>query len=82
MFAAYKLDRDQVEVAVARTEAYFHITMFHPGTGWIPTPQGVAWAVSAMEAIELLGKAAGVGKSALMESYKDKERLPDHLRRK
>lgn len=82
VFAAYKLDKDQVRVAIARTEAYFHLTMFHPGMGWVPTPQGVAWAITAMEALKFLGEAAVVGKSELMGSYRDDQRLPEHLRRK
>lgn len=82
VFATYKLELEQVDLAIRRTEAYFHLKMFHPGIGWVATPQGVAWAVKAMAALTLLKEAADLGNSELMASYRDDQRLPEHLRRK
>lgn len=81
VFAAYGLDKERVTVAIARTEAYFHLTLFHPGIGWFPTRQGIAWATATMDALALLKKVADTGTSELLDSYKDAGRLPDHLRR-
>lgn len=82
VFADYGMSQEQVRVSTARTEAYFHLTLFHPGVAWIPTASGIEWATTVMAALDLLRQAAAMGRSELSNSYHDTQRLPDHLRRR
>lgn len=78
---AYGFDKRQFEEGQRRVESFFHIRLFHPGIGYMPTSEGVIWAKTVMSGFKPIIKMAEEGRGKLVESYKDKDRLGEGLLR-
>ncbi|ODT80862.1 MAG: hypothetical protein ABS76_13775 [Pelagibacterium sp. SCN 64-44] len=76
---AYRFEQKQFEESQRRVESFFHIRLFHPGIGYMPTPEGVIWAKTVMSALEPIIKLAEEGRGRLVDSHGNKDRLGQDL---
>lgn len=79
---AYGFDEKQLDQAVAKVEAYFHLTLLHPGGQFIPTSEGVRWATVTYRSLEPLRDMINEGRGRVRQSVKDEGRLEKDLRRR
>lgn len=78
---AYGLDERQMKQALVKVEAYFRLTLIHPGEQFIPTSVGVKWAVKIYRAVEPIREMLSEGRKHVRESVESEGRLEPGLQR-